>query len=156
MSISSKFSFTNATASTHPVTPVVMDPASYALVTDDPGSCVLSNNTAAIDQGETLSYQARKITNVSSVQTDLYPSKVQSGIQYQIKLDELLSTTSDTDPTFRVDQPIVAYLTIRHPLASEITSAHIETIFKRLVGACMKSDGSYRFADLMRSALRPE
>lgn len=156
MAVSSNFGFQNKTDSTHPVTPInlgVLD--NYALVEDEPTSCVVSNTTCPIDQGELVSYKCQNVKNVSTSQDILYPGPVSAGVQYVVKVEEILSTASDTDPTFRVDVPIIAYLTIRHTKSGEVSDDVIGKVVNRLIGACQKSDGSWRFGDLMRSALKP-
>lgn len=157
MSIVTNFGFTNNSESKSPVTPIDIGvTTNYALIEDEPTSCVLTNKTAPIDIGELLSYKCTNIKNVSTAQDVLHPAKVTAGVQYVVKLEEIASVTSDTDPSFRTDLPIVAYLTIRHPKAGEITEDMVAQTVRRLIGACRKSDGSWRFGDLMRSSLKPE
>lgn len=157
MAIKTSFGYTNKTASAHTVAPVDVKMASnYALVEDEPTSCVMSNKTCPIDQGELVSYKCQTVKNVSTAQDVLYPAKVQTGIQYVVKIEDLLSVTSDTDPNFRTDLPVVAYLTIRHTKNGAITGEVIAEVVNRLIGACRKTDGSWRFDDLMRSSLKPE
>lgn len=155
MAITSTFSFTNTSASQHPVTPVEIDPVSlYAKTSDEPQNCELKNTTCVLGQGEVLSYICTPIKKVDTIQPILNPAKVTSGIQYQIRLDEILRT-EDSDGNVIADDPIVVYLNIRHTNSSYITASMIETLFKRLIGAAMKDDGSFRFKDLMLSALAP-
>lgn len=157
MAIKSSFGFTNKTASQHTVTPIDMDVVTnYALIEDEPTSCVLSNKTCPIDQGELISFKCQSVKSVSTAQDNLYPATVQTGVQYVVKLEELLSLTSDTDPNFRTDLPIVAYLTIRHTKNGQITDDIIGQVVNRLIGACRRDDGTWRFDDLMRSSLKPE
>lgn len=156
MSLVSSFGYTNTTAQTFgaPVDKVEMA-TNYALIEDEPNKCVLSNTTAPVDQGERVSYSFQKLAKVSTDQDVLYPSNVPNGVQYSIRVEELLSTTDTADPTFRVDDPIVAWLTIRHPSSGRITSAILDEIVSRLNGCVYKDDGTTRFGDLMRSALKP-
>jgi hypothetical protein len=79
-------------------------------------------------------------------------------VQYVIKLDEQLALTDSGDASYMEVLPVTAYLTIRHPKNGNITASDIETVVKRLLGACYKESGgvvSTRFGDLMKSALRP-
>lgn len=157
MAITTSFGFTNTTASTHTVAPTNLKmKTNYALIEDEPESCVMSNKTCPIDQGELVSYKCQTVKNVSTAQDVLYPAKVQTGIQYVVKVEDLLSVKSDTDPNFRTDLPIVAYLTIRHTKNGAITDDIIGSVVNRLLGACQKADGTWRFNDLMRSSLKPE
>lgn len=156
MAITTTFGFSNKTAGTKPVTPTNLEVLTkYALTVDEPNQATLSNITCPSDQAELISYKCQALKSVSTSQENLYPPTVKTGVQYVIKLEELASTKSDTDPTFRVDNPVVAYLTIRHSKSSYITDAMIGEVVNRLLGACQKSDGTWRFGDLMRNSLKP-
>lgn len=153
--MNSSFGFTNKTVSTHTVAPINIDPLTvYAKTEDTATSCSLKNKTAPLSQGELLSYQCTEINSVSTKQNIVNPAKTQAGVQYIVRLDEILRTTDDTGE-FIIDEPIVMYLTVRHPNSSYITPANIAEVFTRLCGALMRDDGSYRFDDLMLSALAP-
>lgn len=154
--ITSDFGYTNtANATVGAATPVALGIKNYALIQDDPTECVLSNVTSPIDQGELLSFKCQNVDKVTTSQKILYPASVQNGIQYVVKLEDILKLTSSTDSAFRVDLPIVAYLTIRHPKSSYISSEMISAIVKRLIGACQDDTGAFTFENLMRSALKP-
>lgn len=159
MSVQKSFGFGTSTASTQKVTLPIMKPTSgFALVEDEPETCSLINNDSQVDLGEKLTYNCRKIATVASGLDNMHPAQVQTGVQYQIKLDEQLSITDTASPTFREDLPITAYITIRHPKNGNITAQDVDKVFARLISACYKMvDGTLtsRFADLMKSALRP-
>lgn len=155
MANTSSFSFTNTTLNTHSVTPVDLKPVTnYAKLTDEPDVTVLSNKTATLDQGELLTYSCKQLDKVTTQQTIQNPSPVRNGVEYRIKLDEILRTVDANGVIIR-DEPIVASIVIRHQSSGSITSALITQVFQRLVGACMRTDGTYRWDDLMRSALVP-
>lgn len=158
MSVTSKFAFTNGTdfgsACTLKVKKLDFS-KDYALATDEPDSCVVVNKTTPIDQNERITFACRKIKTVASGVDNVHPAPVETGVQYQVKVEELLSTVSDTDPNFRVDEPIVAYLTIRHPMSNRVSNSTLQIVLERLLGACYHDDGSLRFEDIMKSALRP-
>jgi hypothetical protein len=136
------------------IAPVDLKPTQLYAKTEDEATIVeLKNKTAALDQGEILSYGCQPIKSVSTKNKVVNPGKISDGVQYQVRLDEVLRTTDSFGNV--VDEPIVMYLTIRHPLSSNITPAHIGTVMTRLCGASMKEDGSFRFDDLMLSALAP-
>lgn len=152
--MTSTFGFTNTTANTHAVTPVLLKPVTvYGKKEDSPTSCRLTNKTTPLTQGEILSYQCTNIKTVNTVQNILHPASVVDGVQYIIRLDEILRTTFDNGTV--LDEPVVLSLSIRHQLSGNITSDLVEQCVSRLIGACMKTDGTYRFDDLMRSALVP-
>jgi hypothetical protein len=155
-SMTSSFSFTNTSAMTGvTVAPTDLKPVTnYAKVEDEATVVTLTNKTAAISQGELLTYGCQPVKQVATKQKSTNPGKVSEGVQYQIRLDELLRT-ENTDGSIVYDEPIVAYLVVRHPLSSNITASHIGTVVTRLVGAAMREDGTFRFDDLMRSGLAP-
>lgn len=153
----SSFNFTNTTANANvtSIKPVKLGlTTNYALTEDEPASCVENNKTCPLDQPEITSFRCRDIPKVNSVIPNQYPAPVSDGVQYIITVDELLSTRDDAIG-YRVDDPIVASLTIRHTKSGNITAEHIQTVINRLLGACYKEDGTSRFDDLMRSALKP-
>lgn len=151
----STFSFTNRTASTHDVTPVLIGPVTnYAKLQDEPTVAVFANKTAALDQGELLTYRCSDVAKVSTTQVIQNPLKVRNGVQYVIKVEEILRTT-DTAGVLIGDEPIVAYLTVRHQKSGNITPALVEEVITRLYGGLYKADGTSRVGDLMRNALVP-
>lgn len=155
MSMSSSFGYSNKTAMSNTVTPINIGPVTnYAKTEDTATSCSLSNKTCALDQMEKLSYQCTQIGNVSTKNTIQHPSPVREGVQYIVRLDEVLRTV-DSAGSIVCDEPVVAYLTIRHQASGNISNALVTEVVTRLLGACMRADGTYRFDDLMRSALVP-
>lgn len=150
----STFAFQNNDASTNKVASVNLGVVeNYAKVTDEPTLAVLSNKTCTLDQGELLSYRCNPVSQVTTSLRSQNPTRVTDGVQYVIKLEELLRTELG-DKTV-VDEPIVAYVTIRHQKSGNITGSIIDQVYQRLQGAILKSDGTTRFNDLMRSALVP-
>jgi hypothetical protein len=152
----SAFGFTNTTDSTHTVTPKLLGLTSnYAVTDQDANEATLSNKTAPIDTEEKITFRSRSIQNVNNDLNIQYPSPIKSGIQYQVMVEDTLSTTDSTDSSFRVDEPIVAQLTIRHPKSGNITGDLVAVIVTRLLSSLIKADGTWRFDDLMRQAERP-
>lgn len=151
----SKFSFTNTTAGTSVPTTKLATSSSYAKTMDEPTEARFSNKTCTLDQGEVITFRSREIANVATVQQVLYPARVQSGVEYGVRIDELLRTTN-ADGDILCDEPIVATLTIKNPKSSNITDEVISTVIARLLGACYsETEQKYRWGDLMRSALVP-
>lgn len=152
----SQFGFTNTTDSANSITMKALGLTSnYALTEEDATNAILSNTTAPLDAEEIVTFRTRKINQVNTDLVIQNPPKVSSGVQYQVQLEDVLVTTDSADPSFRVDEPIVALLTIRHPKSANFTDANVATIVTRLVSCLMKSDGTWRFSDLMRGAERP-
>jgi hypothetical protein len=157
MAKTSVYGYTNTTPSgTVTVVPTklaVLD--NYATMSDTANSVELTNKTAPIDVEELISYRSRDISEVKSALNIQYPSPVKTGVEYGVKMECTLSTTDSNDASFRVDEPIVMTLAIKHPKSGNITNTHITTAFNRLVSSLIREDGTYRFDDLMRGAEVP-
>lgn len=156
MSKTINFLYTNSgTENNHPVVADCIGlTTNYSFTADTPEECTLDNKTAPIGS-ELITYQCRDIKNVNTALNVQYPSPVKSGVQYTIKLEELARVSDSTDASFCVDEPIVITLSVRHHKADLITNDVVTTAFKRLVSAIERTDGTFRFDDLMRSAERP-
>jgi hypothetical protein len=154
--MATSFGFTNTTASTKAADLVNLGVKSnYALVGEQPAVVELQNKTCPLDQGERITYRCQDVDKVSTAQTLQNPSKIRNGVQYVIKVEDILRTT-DTNGDIIYDEPVVAYLTIRHQKTGTIQEEHIVTMLSRVLGACYdETTGKWRFADLMRSALQP-
>lgn len=143
--------------------PVINPLQNYALVEDEPNSCSLTNTATPLDLGEKLTYGCREIPEVACGLRNQHPTKTKGGVQYQVKLETLLSVTDSNDSTYREDLPIVAYLTIRHPRSGAIKTSDVNEVVARMLSAAWKgttdangnNHNQSRFGDLMRSALRP-
>jgi hypothetical protein len=147
------FSYTNTTDASVDITPKAIGVVTnYAKVMDEPQEARISNKTASLEQPELVTYKSRRANKVDTLNKVKYPAPVQSGVVYQVRVDSILrGTTGD----IKVDEPCAMWLTIAHPASEAWTNDRVAGVLKRLLGACTKSDGSYRFEDLMRSALVP-
>lgn len=155
MAKTSSFGYTNITENTTTVKPIDLKVVThYAKVEDEADVVMLSNKTAPLDQGELITFRANALEKVSSSQVVQNPAPVRNGIQYVVKVEEILRTVDSVTGKI-VDEPVVAYLTIRHQSSGNITPAIVTETVKRCLGACMRTDGTWRFDDLMRSALNP-
>lgn len=155
MANTSTLAVTNVTVSTKttPITELSVV-SNYAKIEDEPTVCVLSNKTCPLDQGELVTYRSVEIPKVSTTQKLQNPSKIRNGVQYIVKVEEILRT-KDANGVTICDEPIVAYLTIRHQKSGNISEAMVQQCLSRLNGALYKLDGTSRIGDLMRSALVP-
>lgn len=154
MARTSNFGFTNTTASSHTVAPIdIKVVTNYGEMPADDNTALLSNKTCALDQPELISYSHKYMKKVDSKASVQNPARVTDAIQYQIRVDDILRTSGDSEPI--VDNPIVAYLTIRHELSGNIQASDIEAVVNRLLGACRTSAGAWRFGDMMRGMLKP-
>jgi hypothetical protein len=156
MALTSAFLFTNVTGQSTDITPVSLGlTTNYAISSETANQSDLSNKTAPVDAEELITYRSRPIPSVNTSLDIRNPAPVKSGVQYQVVLEETLVTTDSSDASYRVDEPIVMQLLVRHPKSGNITSAKIAEVFTRLAGSLRKVDGTWRFEDLMRGAERP-
>jgi threonyl-tRNA synthetase len=156
MSKTSAFLFTNTTAESGSVTPKQLGlVTNYAVERNTAKRAQLNNKTAPLDAQEVVSYTSRDLATVNTSIPVLNPAKVKSGIMYTIEIEDILVTTDSDDASFRVDEPIVASLQIRHGKSGNITSDIVAQVVTRLISACRHNNGTWRFGDLMRSAECP-
>lgn len=156
MAKSANFSFTNTTDGSNTVTPKALGlPTNYALVRDEADVVQVSNKTAPLDAEELIQFRSRTLPELTSFAHIQNPSPVKGGIEYSVRLDEVLSITDSADASYRVDEPIICTVTFRHARNGLITNSVLGTVFVRAISALMKSTGTWRFEDLMRSAERP-
>lgn len=156
MAKTSKFGFTNRTQlETKAQFPIAeLDLLSnYAKREDEPDNCVLVNKTTPLDQAERIAYRCRTMKKVNTDIAIQNPAPVTDAIQYSIRVDELLRTTSDDGKI--VDEPIVASLTIQQPLSSNMTTTVVLETVGRLLSACFTAGGYTRFDDLARGGMEP-
>lgn len=151
----SSFAFTNSTAGKSVATTNVGLVSNYARIMDEPTEARLNNLTAPVDQGELVTLRCRKVARVATEQQIMYPARVEAGVEYGIRIDEILRTV-DPNGVIICDEPIVASITIKHPLSSNISDEIVTQVFTRLLGACYdQTNSKYRWGDLMRQALLP-
>lgn len=158
-------SYTNTTPAVEYDPTVALGVASnYAKVVDEPNVVVIANKTASLEQPEQITYRSERIPKVSTAFPVRNPGPVQDGIQYSVKVETIDRHTSGTDT---IDEPICAWLTIRHPATNTWSNAAVAAVIRRLISACLKGQSTsgsasavvdstdWRFEDLMRSALAP-
>jgi hypothetical protein len=159
----SGFSFTNTTASGEKVNPICLDVVTdYAKTADEPTMARLSNKTASMEQPEVITYRSDKVNTVSTSIAVRNPSPVKDGVMYTVKLETVYRNDSGAVP---IDEPVVAWLSIKHPSSDIWDNSKVSLIVNRLLSACLKgqtasgtgavSADDWRFEDLMRSALVP-
>lgn len=157
------FAYSNTTASGEKIPGVVLGMVTnYAKVVDEPDMARMSNKTATVEQPELVTYRSERINKVSTAIPVRNPAPISDGIQYTIKIETV--DRSGTAPAI-IDEPIAAWLTIKHPATNTWTNAKVAEVVSRLLSACLKGLSStgtgdvtstdWRFEDLMRSALVP-
>jgi hypothetical protein len=126
----------------------------YALVLDEPTECRLINTTAPVDKEEVVSFRAKSLPRVNTSLVIQNPGPVAGGIQYQVQSEAVL-TTEDPDTGFRVDEPVIVQISVRHPNSGNISPSAVDQQIRRTISYMMTDDGEWRIKELMRSALKP-
>jgi len=150
------FSFTNVEESSsnslHGISLDLKD--NYVLKKEDPDEVIIGNTTAALDQPENISYRFQNIEHVTGPVKPAYPAPNNSGVKYNVRIDNVLRETLDSGVI--IDHPISIQLTVMHELSSAITNEIVTTEFQRLMGAIWnKSASKYRFMEMARGAIQP-
>lgn len=157
MSLTSSWGFTNTTDSTANLTPTAVGMSNYAVVTDDPGKCLLKNVTCPIDQVETLTFMCQELNQITQEEKNANPPKVAGGRAITVKMEAKKRVTSSSDDTFIVDYPVSCNVTWRFSKTQYLTANDLLTMLKRVVGALQDSstDG-YIIDQMMMQQLNPK
>lgn len=154
MAATNSLGYTNVTEQTTGIKPIKLGIVSnYGVTKDTPSEVSLKNNTSPLDQEEIMSFRCRSVKSVSSYNDNMFPPTVKTGVQYGVRLDELLSHVEDDGD--RIDSPIVVNLSITHPVNGYVTEAHIIELVQRTLGMLYDDNGASRIKNLMRSSLKP-
>lgn len=158
MAVTSSFGFTNTTASA-----VDVNPTNLGIVTNYgpvaskvPGQeFPLTNTTCPNDQGELVTFRARPINKVNSDLPVMYPGRVQSAVEFGVRVDEILRT-KDQNGVILQDSPITVSIAFKAERNAEITEAVLDQVWLRALGAVMdETSKTWRWADIMKNALQP-
>lgn len=154
-SITSSLGFTNDTpnAGTMPYPGIALS-TSYGTILNGADEVRLRNATGPVDQREVLSYRARDIKSVNTVNKIYYPSRVQSGVEFGVRLDEVLRT-KDSNGFIICDEPIVLSISFKAPLSSNMSNDILTTIFERAYAAVLDESGKPDWLGIMTGALNP-
>lgn len=126
----------------------------YVLKKEDPDEVIIGNTTAALDQPENISYRFQNIEHVTGPVKLAYPAPNNSGVKYNVRIDNILRETLESGTI--IDHPISIQLTVMHELSSAITNDIIKAEFQRLMGAIWNDTASkYRFMEMARGAIQP-
>lgn len=156
MALVSSWGYTNTTDSTTAITLKQMgEYSNYAKVSDEPTEARYKNRTSPLNQAEVVTYRCQP-QKVSTSEPLAFPGPSRDGVFYTIKIEDVLRTTDSADPTYAVDEPISMWLSIKHTSSNNWTNAQVVGVLQRLLGLCYnETSGTWRFEDLMRSALTP-
>lgn len=128
----------------------------FAPVVDEPGTWMARNSKNVLNQNEVVALKAEDVDKVANnLKLPENTTILRKGIQYVVKIEEDLRTTSSTDPSFQQDDPCVMYVVVRHPNSAFINGEIIGKMFTRLQQVITKPDGTTRWDDLMRFSTKP-
>lgn len=152
--ITSSLGFTN-TSSDGPVVslPNIAIQDNYGTVRNEATEVRLKNSTGPVDQKEIITFRAREIKSINTYNKIYYPARVQEGVEFGIRLDEVLRT-QDSNGFIICDEPIVLSVAFKAPLSSNITEEILDEIFKRLYDAAYVG-GQPHWLTIMGGSLNP-
>lgn len=129
----------------------------YGLRKDEPDICLYKNNTAATDALELVKYTYRNIdkVNVDKELKVLHPAPVNDGLLYGVETQAILVTEDDATG-FRVDEPIVVQIQIRHNNSGNIDAGAVQEALCRTVSLLQDASGNWQLDALMRGSMRPK
>lgn len=153
MAVTKSWGYTNTTDSLVDVVPKKLGVhTNYALISDEPTECVISNTTTPVDQEEILSYRCKRIQTVNTNCTIQHPALVKNGVQYTVSTEAVLRVTAEDGVI--TDHPVVVYTVVRHDLSGDIADSDIAAAIVRNLSAFKNDDGSWKIDKLRRSALK--
>lgn len=156
MPYTKSYGFTNNDDNTHYVSPKKLGlVTNYAKLQDSPDACVMTNKTSPLDQGELVTIRYQKLEKVSTSQDLAHPMPERAGVQYVYKVEDILRVT-DENGVVVSDEPIIAYLTIRHQRTGNVDKQAIMQVVQRVLGVCISDEGTSRFEDTMRGDCSPD
>lgn len=156
MAITSGFAFTNATATTHKAVSLLdLDENNYSLPKRVGENELRYEN---LTDGSTLTSEVIRVRTQTGGKVDTVlnvenPTKATSSRIFSVTLEDMLITTDTVDPTYEVDNPIVAKLSIAIPRDKNITASHVNTVINRLLSLFQDTSGSSKVASLMQGGL---
>lgn len=131
----------------------------YFLAEDEPGKCVLVNATTDIDKPEAITYQTQSVKSVAGYGTPTNPSTTSRFMQTSIKVSNIFSTFDNSATSEvvdgRVDDQLTMTLSFKYPVSGYVKTPVLEEMLSRLLGAVYKQDGTTRFNELLRGAMKP-
>lgn len=155
MAKTSKFSYTNKTDSQKTLGLYSLGLTTNYTQDKTNTKCVCKNRVSDLDAEERITFTSTPLARTDTSLQILYPAANTKSVQYDIKVEEVLSTTDSDDPSFRVDNPIVMSLQVRHERTGFINESVLTEVWKRLNSAILKADGTTRFMDLARESEAP-
>lgn len=163
MARSSSFGFTNTTASTaagNTLTLVkIQEQSNYGVTANGTDEVSMTNSTCPVSRDEIITHFNQPLKKVATKLDIVNPGPVENGVRYGVVAEAILSTGDSADPTYRVDEPIVVQITVRHPKSSNITAAHVNTMVIRALSALygdVATQSMNHLTELAKSALQPD
>lgn len=159
----SSFGFTNNTSSSAAGNKLplvkIQEITNYGITNNGPEEVSMTNSTAAVSKDEIITHFNQPLKKINTKLDVVNPGPVDAGMRYGVIAEAILTTTDDTDATYRVDEPIVVQLTVRHPKSGNITPTHVSTMVIRALSAFygdVATNSYTHITELMKSALQPD
>jgi hypothetical protein len=133
------------------------DYTEYAVVSDTPNECRITDVTAPLETPRIVRYAAQDVTNVYSG-LDIDPSAyapIRRGKSVVIQTSLNVKVTDTTDPSFLVLLPVQIHTVVKLPVTSYLSSENINEILRDHLGDIIISGDGDRLPRLLRGALKP-
>jgi hypothetical protein len=133
------------------------DYTEYAVVSDTPSECRITDVVASLETPRIVRYAAQDVANVYSG-LDIDPSAyapIRRGKSVVIQTSLNVKVTDTTDPSFLVLLPVQIHTVVKLPVTSYLSSADINAILRDHFGDIITSNDADRLPRLLRGALKP-
>jgi hypothetical protein len=129
----------------------------YAVISDTPNECRITDITDAMETPRIVRYAAQDVANVYSG-TDIDPSAyapVRRGKSVVVQTSLNVKVTDTTDPSFLVLLPVQVHTVVKMPVTSYLSATDINVILRDHLGDILTGATSDRLPRLLRGALKP-
>jgi hypothetical protein len=133
------------------------DYSDYAVVSDTPNECRITDVAAPLETPRVVRYAAQDVTNVYSG-LDIDPSAyapIRRGKSVVIQTSLNVKVTDTTDPSFLILLPVQIHTVVKLPVTSYLSSDNINLILRDHLGDIITSGNEDRLPRLLRGALKP-
>jgi hypothetical protein len=159
MAITTTWNYTAAAATKQPAIPDLDYSQFSELERGSKSDLWITNTTSPVDVPETARLSIQNVGNVYDG-TEILPSYFatsKAGRQLLIQLNDILTATDSTDPTYRADLPFSGHVVLKFPTNALVTADMLLAFYERLVSMAFTTGAvtKARLEALMRGSLKP-
>lgn len=159
MAISTSWNYTAAASTKQPTVPDLDYGQFSELEKGSRSELWVTNTTSPVDSPETMRLSVQNIGNIYDG-TQILPSYFatsKAGRQLLLQLNDILTATDSTDPTYRADLPFSGHVVLKFPTNALVTADMLLTFYERLASMAFATGvvTKTRLEALMRGSLKP-